>query len=617
MNGQNNRRDFIKNALAATALTPRLLRASQPTTPSGGAVAPARPKTFSEVGSSGVAITENQIRVETTTLSATFERGVLVSVVRKSDGRQLLKASPKDTQGVFLVYQGGEPVPQRGTVGDAVPLGNEETDRFTPHRINDHTVEVRIEAWHGDGVMTISDDPENGDLVVELGAYSSRPGFRAARWLVSGIDPELELVAPFFQGVKLPLEDPLIRNSFWHWPHRWEAPLAILQGSNGGFWVTCRDTRFLYKSFQVGTAKNARALGFDTEVYGPTANNISAGGVAWRLNVYEGDWKVPAAKYRDWLSAAYGLKNVSRPAWMNEIRLALAWCPTDTALLDALARRIAPGKVLLHVTDFRTNQDGEGYPDFTPSERGIEFVRKTVKMGFHPILHFPALDLDPTNPAYNLVGDFKYRELETKQTVGWTRRGEGPVPESNADLLRHQGMHLNVRMHPGLSMWRSVLAENIAKTLEILPVDAVFLDVAMNIHNVDNGLVENAPPTLGMVRLQETIQSLNKGLIVTGEGRNDITMQRQAFGQVHLFKSWRENIPGLERLKPCPLSEFLFGSWCRSFGYLNLSENGPTDLMRARLHVGLGAVPTLTVKTAAEVDNPNPVVAEMLALAVK
>ena len=199
--------------------------------------------------------------------------------------------------------------------------------------------------------MTICDDPGNGDLIIEVGLYSSRPGVRAARWMLTGIDPELELVAPFFQGIKLPLEDPLIRNTFWHWPHRWEAAMVILQGTKGGMWVHSRDTSYRYRSLQVGTATNPRALGFDSEAYGPIDNNLSAGGLAWRVNVYDGDWKVPAGQYRDWMVSTYGLKNVTRPAWMREIRLALSWCPADTAILDALAKRTAPGKVLLHYPD--------------------------------------------------------------------------------------------------------------------------------------------------------------------------------------------------------------------------------------------------------------------------
>ena len=101
-----------------------------------------------------------------------------------------------------------------------------------------------------------------------------------------------------------------------------------------------------------------------------------------------------------------------------------------------------------------------------------------------------------------------------------------------------------MRIHPGSSLWRSVLAENILKTVEELGATEAFLDVTMNIHNVANCLVENWTPTEGMERLESTMAELGNGLILGGEGRNEVTMRYQAFGQVHLFKSWQTNIPG-------------------------------------------------------------------------
>jgi hypothetical protein len=94
-------------------------------------------------------------------------------------------------------------------------------------------------------------------------------------------------------------------------------------------------------------------------------------------------------------------------------------------------------------------------------------------------------------------------------------------------------------------------------------------------------------------------------------------MQDQAFSQVHIFKSWSENIEGVERIKPCPLGEFLFGRWSRSFGYQRLTGRTPAEEFRMRLHVGMGAMPTLTIRSAAEIERPNPGVKEMLDLAVK
>jgi hypothetical protein len=556
----------------------------------------------------GVWIEEGRIRVETATLSAVFDRALLVSLVRKSDNKELIRATSQNTQGVFLIYPGAE----------VVPFGNRSTDRFTPYRINARRAEFRIEGFDGDGVLSIAVDPLTNDLIVELGLSTSRPGVRSCRWLLTGIDPELELVAPFFQGIKLPLEDPLIQNTYWNWPHRWESPLAILQGARGGLWVHAEDTRFLYKSLQVGTSNSPRSLGFDTDAYGPIDNNLSAGGLAWRINVYDGDWKVPAARYKAWLNDAFGLAKLKRPAWMNDIVFSVVWCPPDVAILDALARRIDPRRVLLHISKFAVFQGYGNFPDFTPSEKGRAFIKKALVMGFHIMPHFPALDIDPVHPAYNAIRDFQYRELENKKLVGWTRiGGEGPLPESHADRIRPPAGSSIMRMHAGLSLWRSILAENILKTVEDLGVDAAFLDVTMNTHNVANCLVENWTPTEGMARLEETIADLGNGLIIGGEGRNELTMQSQAFGQIHLFKSWQVNIPGLERLKPVLLGEFLYGDWCRAFGYTKLSGGTPADDLRLTMQIEQGSVPTITVRSAQEIDEPNPAVKGMFDAALK
>jgi len=547
------------------------------------------------------------VRAETKTLTAVFERGVLTSLVRKSDAKEVVHSSAKDKIAVYLIYPFAE----------AVPLGKETTDSFIPHRINDHRVEVRIQAYDGDGILTISDDPETGDVIVEPNAYTSRPGMRSVRWMLSGIDPTLNLIAPFFQGIDLPLEDPLIKNSYWYWPHRWEAGMAILQGAKGGFWVHCEDLRFLYKSLQVGTADDARCLGFDTDAFGPIDNNISAGGLAWRINVYDGDWKIPAARYREWMRVAYQMDKRPRPAWEKDIKFALAWCPIDLPLLDELAKRIAPNKILLHVTAFRKTGRSQGYPDFTPTPEGAAFIKKAQAMGFHVTAHCPALDIDPRSPEYELIRDFQYRELENKKIIGWTWRGEGPVPESNNDRQDHKGQTVNMRLHGGSSMWRSILAENILALAEAVNLDSVFLDVTMNNHNVYNCFVENYTPTTGMMELIRTMGALGKGLVVTGEGRNEIVMQDEAFGQVHLFKSWHENLPGLEKLKTCPLGEFMFGPWCRAFGYNRLTGRTPAEEFRMKMQLEQGSVPTITIRSADEIRNPNAGVKLMLDLAAK
>jgi len=549
----------------------------------------------------------NNIYADTRTLKATFDRGVLVSLVRKSDGQTFIQANSEGLSPLWLVYSSRELVPLRGETGDQVAC--------LP--INDHSAEVRFNSWNGDGLLCISEDQETGDLTIEPSGYASRPGLRACRWVMSGIGKELELIAPFYQGIRLPLDDALIRNSFWNWPIRWEAGMAILQGKEGGFWLHCQDDRYRYKALQVGTKDDAHCLGLDTEAYGPLDNNLSAGGIMWRINVYDGDWKVPAGCYSNWLKAAYRLDRAARPDWLGDIRLALSWCPTDPAILDALAKIISPANILLHVPGWRCDPYDENYPTFAPSDAGKSFIQKAQSMGFRAMPHCNSIDMDPTHPVYAYIRDFQYRSLESKRVEGWTwdNGRVKPVPESNAGRLKHRDKKTMVKVHPGLGMWRSILAENVRQAVENLSLDLVFLDVTLCTWNLHNCLIDNTTPTEGMKRIIAKAASLKENLVVGGEGRNEITMQEEGFAQVHLFTGSADAMERLLNNGLCPLNEFMFGSWCRSFGYSGLSGRNRDEHLRMKVHLALGTIPTLTIGSAAELENPNEAVKEMITMA--
>ncbi len=550
-------------------------------------------------------IEQDRLVVKTRTQTAVFEAGLLVSLA-SADGREYLRAATQGVQPLQLLYGGGERVSLGGNAGDRVSVAV----------LNDLRAEIRFESWHGDGVVAVSEDPQTGDVIIEPSGYASRPGLRAVQYTLAGIDKGLGLVAPFFQGVQLPLEDPLIHNTRWQWPTSWEAALAILQGPGGGFWVHCRDTRYRYKALQVGLGQMPRCLGLQTEAYGPADGSLAAGGLAWRINVYQGDWTVPAAAYHDWLRSAWALPDVRQPAWLGELKFAVSWCPAQGAILDALAKRLNPAEVLLHIPGWRSDAYDENYPTFAASADGRAFIAKARAMGFRTMPHCNSIDMDPSHEAYAYLRDFQYRNIESKRVEGWVwHNGIQPVMESNFARGRNRDKKTMVKIHPGLAMWRSILARNVKAAADDLGLDTVFLDVTLCTWNLHNCLVENQTATEGMGRLIAEIASINAGLAVGGEGRNEITMQHQALSQVHLFTSWQQSCPGLERLAAggaCPLNEFLFGRWSRSFGYSGLAGANADQEMRMRLHAQLGCIPTVTIGSAADIEKPNPAIAEMI-----
>lgn len=553
-----------------------------------------------------ITISDDAIRVETRTLSATLVRGVLTRLASKLDGEEYVRVDEPPESALKLVYANQGAVDVVGNLAATV----------TAHRVSDHDAEFRFHGWDADGVLAVSEDLESGDLLIEPAASSSRPGVLAVRWGLPGVRPDLDLVAPFFQGVRLKLDDPLLERR-WFWPQFWEAGLAILQGRAGGFWVHCRDDRYRYKALDIHNG----LLGFETDAYGPLDNSLGAGGLAWRINVHKGGWETPAAAYRDWLWQAYGLHKAetTRKPWMGDIRFALSWFNGDPAILDALARRLDPKTVLLHYSDWRTDAYDENYPTYEPSPAARALFEKAHAMGFHVMPHCNSVDMDPTHPAYAVLRDFQYRDIQSKSLLGWgwdpaTHRVLG-TPNSNEALSHNRARKVMIKVHPGLSLWRSILAERIRRAATEVSTDAVFIDVTLCSFNLHNCLVESTTSTEGMKRLISRIAGIENGLAVGGEGLNEITMQGLSFAQAHLFASWQTNADGLERTGGCALNDFLFGRLCRTFGYSGLSGRNEAEALRMRIHEEHNAIPTITVRSADEIDTPNESVQRALDLA--
>ncbi len=567
----------------------------------------ARSRPSSPAGPAKLSVQNGRVSVETGTLSAVVEKGFIRSLKSKITGDEFVEAfDVNQSPALQLVYRGDE----------TAALDESKFGSISCRQVSDTRAEFLFHSWDGDGLLSIGVDPASGDLLLEPSAYSSRPGVRACRWSLRGIRQDLELVAPLFQGIKLPLEDALIRNTRRSWPVSWEAAFALLQSKSAGFWVHAQDSAYRYKALRIGTKEDPRVLGLETEAYGPIDDNLGAGGLAWRINVYQGGWKVPAAAYRDWLWSAYnlGAAEAGRKQWIYETRLALCWCPGDPAILEALSKRVDPRKVLIHFPDWRTDRYDENYPSYVASKSGREFIAKGRAMGFHIMPHFNSIDMDPSNPVYAQVRDFQYRDIERKTLHGWSwyNQRQIGVPDSNEQRSKHRDKKVMIKVHPGLSMWRAILGQNIGEAARDLALSTVFIDVTLNTYNLHNCLVEGMTSTEGMKRLIDHVGGLGDGLVVGGEGLNEITAQGQSFAQAHLFESWQKSAPGLERAGGCALNEFLLGKLCRTIGYSGLGGRNADEELRMRIHEEHGAIPTLTVRSAKEIVEPNPAVKRIL-----
>lgn len=599
-----NRRNLLKASTGVAAVAQVAAAAESTASPTARTVSSSPP------GKASIRVENNKVFIETSTQTAVIDKGFIVSLKSKATGEEFIQKPNADLFAALeLLYPANE------TVGiDEKKFGVIQARQLSPQR-----AEIVFHSWDGDGVLAISVDPETGDLLVEPSAYSSRPGVRACRWSLNGLNPDLHLVAPIFQGISLKLDDPLIKNTRWDWPIWWEAGLAIFQSKEGGFWIHTQDDRYHYKALKIGTDAAANSIGLDSEAYGPIDANLSAGGLCWRINVYRGDWRVPAEQYRTWYWRAYNLEaeEKRRQPWIHDLRFAVSWCPGDPDILDALARRVPPGKVLLHFPYWRADEYDENYPRYVASDKGKAFIAKARTMGYRIMPHCNSIDMDPSHPSYQLIRDFQYRNLEKKQLLGWSwykDRGIG-VPESNGNRTGNRDKKVMVKIHPGLGMWRSILGENILKAAQELSLESVFIDVTLHSYNLYNCFTETTTSSEGMKKLIAHIATLGDGLSVGGEGLNEITAQGLSFGQAHLFNGWQETVEGLERTGGCDLNNVLFGKLCRTFGYSGLSGKTKNEELRMQVHLDHGAIPTVTIDSVQEISNPNPAVKWMLDLA--
>ncbi|MCL2362812.1 MAG: DUF6259 domain-containing protein [Defluviitaleaceae bacterium] len=534
-------------------------------------------------------IMDNTVKVDTKTLNATIKDGLIVKLFSKLSNKKYISLNDTSQHsGLSIVY------PNNRTVN----ISNGSQSEIKYFQINDYCVEMRFHSWHGDGVILLTEDIETGDLVVEPSAFSGQAGVRSVKWIVPGIDASLKLIAPLYQGIKMNLDDELLQGERFTWPMKWEAGFAILQGSSSGFWLYCKDTSYKYKTLSIGTESDPFGLGFETDAYGAIDSNTSAGGLEWRLNVYDGSWHVPAAYYKTWLYKAYSLEAQEklRKDWMYDIKMAVSWFPSEIVALDALAKHTDPTKVLLHIPYWRNFGYDENYPEYLPSKDATEFFKHGQKLGFHMMPHGNSIEIDPTHSLYPLFRDYGYINLETKGRHGWGWGKDGflGVPSSNLNLTKNRDNKVMIKIHPANKMWQSVLMEELKKAVDILKTDALFIDVTCWTANLHNCLLNSTTTTEGMASLIKHVGSMGSGLAMGGEGLNEITFQGLSFAQAHLYKSYHESVPGLERTGGIDLNNFLFGDLCRTIGYSNLSGKTENERLRMKIHEDHGAIPTVT-----------------------
>jgi len=543
--------------------------------------------------------TEKGLVIESQTTVVEISEGRLISIRSAVTGEEFLDRGLQEGVPAFDLYH------QVGKISSLSvhPLAS----KFQYTLLSDKIAEMVLSDWECDVSVRISIDVATGDILLEPSAWTMQGGVAGLGMHVASIRSDLDLIAPFQQGFRGGLSEPQVQGVQATWPDRWEAPVAAFAGESSGFAVQTHDSHFVHKGLHIGHEKSPQTATFVTYAEGPLEMNRCVGNVCWRIAAYEGDWRAPFLRYRDWYWTTYDLERAAalRPEWLDKITLAVSWCPTNLDLLDALAKKANPDNVFLHLPRWRTHKYDQDYPTYTPSAEGRAFIAKALAMGYHVSPHTNHCQMNPDHSFFDQARDFCTRTPTDIRWSGWSWlpiegwANAGP-PQSYSTMATNKDWNVLVNVHLAWSPWRRRLTREIADVIQATGIDSIFVDVVHHVRNSDNAHLENLSYAEGSLKLAREIAELKPGLVVAGEGRNEITTQYISMVQFHLLNYAHslvmdgKDISWLDRCT-VPVSALMFEGLSRGIGY-NYGRGGHQRLM-VDAQLKQGAIPTLILRS--------------------
>lgn len=425
---------------------------------------------------------------------------------------------------------------------------------------------------------------DDGELVMVQAAQSPLPGVRSVQWAVSEVPFTYDIIVPGNSGTRLRHSSPGHRWDFGY-PMGWEAQLVILQGQGYGFYVWAEDAEGHYKRLTVTRGKRGWRLVFATDNYAPFAPRTEVTSVRWRVGVHQGDWRVPARRYRQWAEQAWGLTPLTNqnPAWVRDIRFVVI-SGQDRQLLQDLAARVDPRQTLLYIPGWRRHGYDRMYPDYTANDDFAAFVTDAHALGFRVMPHVNYFGCDPNSPEYAQFEPYQVRNPDTHEKEWWLWERADPVIKF-------------AYINPAHKPWRDLFVARMKELVDRYQVDALHLDQTLCIYNDDNGLRDGMTMLQGNVALHRELRAALPHVALSGEGLNEVTMRYEAFAQRHAYGlNFVDGTWDRPRLAMAhPVASYLFLNFTQPYGYLGLTSphNGQLYAAWRENYKHWGVIPTL------------------------
>nr|HPK00644.1 DUF6259 domain-containing protein [Candidatus Hydrogenedentota bacterium] len=427
---------------------------------------------------------------------------------------------------------------------------------------------------------------EADEIVVRQEAVSPQQDLWGVEWSVAGIPLDRNIIVPGQSGVRLTADTPGSQFTF-EYPMTWEAQLVIVEGAGGGFYVWAQDPQAQFKRLIVERRQGGWRLRFTAMAYAPFEECSRLVSPGWRLGTYEGDWRVPARRYRDWMLRTFNPAPVEQqhPSWVQDMRC-LVVIKLDLEMLEQLGEILDPSQTILYVPGWRTPGYDRDYPNYSDVYPELKpFIDKAHELGFKVMLHVNYFGVDPLNAHYEQFEPYQVRSPwgpHEKEWWLWTRA----TPEIKFAYI-----------NPACAAWRDLFTDCMVRLCESSGADALHLDQTLCIYNDYNGRIEGMTMAEGNIALHRQLREALPEVALSGEGLNEITCAHEAFAQRHVWGlqhvegTWDRAL--LETAHP--ISSYLFRPYTIITGYLGCAPPASGQLYAAwnEAYEHWGVIPTL------------------------
>ena len=489
----------------------------------------------------------------------------------------------------------------------------------------DPDTQVSVDRTKGNGTTVSASLPQSGkvstavaidsatqDILIRQAGSSSRKGLYAVQWGIAGIDVNaVNCLVPGMSGVRLGADCPMQSLGFT-WPTGWEVQMMVVQGEKGGFWIWSQDEQMHFKALRWNRSRDTVRLAFESHSFAPFDERTSVESVEWRLAFFEGDWRGPAKRYRDWAEKAWALTPLKeqRPAWVSRIRF-MATVGMDTAMLDELRKHVPPEATLLYVPNWRKYRYDVMYPDYEANEKFKPFVDYAHRLGYRVMPHMNYFGCDPKHEAYERFEKYHLRNPFSKEHVWWI-----PPLQRNRDDIEPSTKFAYI--NPASKEWRAELTRRLAEAHEKYGFDAIHLDQTLCIINDPAGPIDGLTCAEGSIALHRQLREAMPEVALSGEGLDEITCRHEAFAQRHashavnhVFGTWNDAFIRCGH----PISSYFLLPYTTINGYLGLCNPSNRGLFLGwrRAYENWGVIPTFSRPYAAQFKRMDGEVASLLA----